>query len=124
MILNWLTGGGIAAIGEQLNQAYKTKMTAQTDETKLEASILIKQLEARQAILLAEQAHWMTRPIRPLFALPFLIYNMKVVVWDKVLGLGTTDPLGPEMMQMQLYCFSFYFLSRPIEKGINRWLTK
>ena len=31
--------------------------------------------------------------IRPLLALPVIIYLWKVIVWDKVLGLGTTDAI-------------------------------
>ena len=31
--------------------------------------------------------------IRPLLALPVIIYLWKVIVWDKVLAWGTTDPI-------------------------------
>jgi hypothetical protein len=36
---------------------------------------------------------------RPLFAFAFVIYAWKVVVFDKVLGLGTTDPLSGDIAQ-------------------------
>lgn len=115
-ILSWLTSGGATAVGKLLNEAYKTKLDAKTEEQKLEADTLIKQLEARQAVLLAEQKHWTTRWIRPAFALPFVIYNAKVLVWDKVFGLGTTDPIAPEFWQLQMIVFGAYFVTRAAEK--------
>jgi hypothetical protein len=35
--------------------------------------------------------------IRPLLALPVIIYLWKVIAWDKVLGLGTTDAIGGDV---------------------------
>ena len=57
-----------------------------------------------------------TRWIRPLFALPFIIYNLKVVVWDKVLGLGTTDVLSDQYWQLQMIVFGAYFITRGLGK--------
>lgn len=115
-VLSWLTSGGIAAIGEQLNKAYQARLTAATDAAKLEAEQTIAQLEARQAVLLAEQGNWESRWIRPAFALPFVIYNAKVIVWDKVLGLGVTDELSEDFAQMQTMVIGAFFLARPVEK--------
>lgn len=116
LILKFLGGGGIAAIGGQLRAAYELKLKAQTDHEKLEADQRIEELRAQQAILIAEQGNWTTRWIRPAFAAPFVIYNFKIVVWDKVLGLGVTDPLSPEFVQMQTIVISAYFVGRSIEK--------
>jgi len=115
-ILTWLSGGLIKSVGEQLNEAYKLKLLAKNDKDKLDAEVYIKNLEAKQAILLAEQGHWMTRWIRPAFAAPFVIYNSKILVWDKVLGFGTTDALSPEYWELQMIVFGAYFLVRPFEK--------
>lgn len=115
-VLAWLTGGGIAAIGEQLNKAYSARLRAQTDQAKLEADQAIAQLEARQAVLIAEQGSWETRWIRPAFALVFFIYVFKLVVWDKVLGMGTTDDLSPHLKEMMGWVVGAYFLARPVEK--------
>jgi hypothetical protein len=52
------------------------------------------EIEARKsanAIIIAEQGRWWTSIIRPLAALPVVIYIWKVVVYDKVLALGSTD---------------------------------
>lgn len=114
-VLSWLAGGGIAAIGKQLNRAYQAKLDAKNDAERIEAEKQIAQLSARQQVLIAEQGSWMTRWIRPAFAFPFVIYNFKIVVWDKVLSLGKTDPLPPEFWQLQMIVFGAYFLTRGIE---------
>lgn len=115
-ILSWLVGGGIAAIGKELNQAYQARLSAKNDQERIEAEKLIAQLEARQGVLIAEQGSWMTRWIRPAFAFPFIIYNFKIVVWDKVLGWGVTDPLTEQFWQLQMIIFGAYFLTRPFER--------
>lgn len=120
LILKFLGGGGISAIGEQLRAAYELKLKATNDHEKLEADQRIAELQAQQAILIAEQGNWTTRWIRPAFAAPFVIYNFKVVVWDKVLGLGVTDPLSPQFVQMQTVVIGAYFVGRSFEKIFRR----
>ena len=115
-ILSWLAGGGVAAIGNQLNRAYENRLNAQNDHERIEAEKDIFQLQARQAVLVAEQKSWLTRWIRPAFALPFIVYDFKILVWDKVLGLGVTDGLSAEFWQLQMIVFGAYFLVRPSEK--------
>lgn len=112
----WLTGGGISAIGKQINDAYQAKLNAQNDEARIQADKRIAQLHAHEAVLIAEQGSAVTRWIRPAFAAPFVIYDAKIILWDKVLGLGTTDALSAEFWQLQMIVFGAYFLTRPFEK--------
>lgn len=116
IILKWLTGGGIASIGDQLNKAYETKLKAETDSEKLKADMDIEQLKARQAVLVAEQGSWLTSWIRPGIAAPFIVFLWKIIVWDKVLGMGTTDDLSPQIWQVFMVVVGAYFLTRPFEK--------
>ena len=51
-------------------------------------------------MLIAEQGRWYTAIIRPLLALPVIIYLWKVIVWDNVLGLGSTDPIAGDDRRM------------------------
>lgn len=115
-ILGWLTGGGIAAIGKQLNEAYANRLKATTDHEKLEADRAISTLQAQQAVLIAEQGSWMTLWIRPAIALPFTVYLWKLVIWDKVLGMGATDDLSPNLWWIMGSIITAYFLTRPFEK--------
>ncbi len=68
-------------------------------------------------IILAEQNKWYTAMIRPLLALPIIIYVWKVVVWDKVLGWGVTDPLDQTMGWVLTTIVGAYFIGRAFEKS-------
>lgn len=120
VILKWLTGGGIAAIGGELRQAYEAKLKAQTDAEKLAAEETIARLEAQQAVLIAEQGRWLTAWVRPAIAAPFVLYIWKLIVWDKIMGQGATDNLSPELWQMMTVVIGAYFLTRPIETVLRR----
>lgn len=118
-ILNLFTGPIIGA----LTSSYKAKLAAgNTTEAKatelaiqeIQGEIAARQVEA--SILRQEQGWWVTAMIRPLMALPFIIFTFKVVVYDKVFGLGTTDPLDPNMWGVFLTVVGAYFGGRTIEK--------
>ena len=106
----------LAKVGLDLMAAKAQQANATTDQQRIEAEVTIHQLEARQEVLIAEQATRATRWIRPLFALPFIIYNLKVIVWDKVLNLGTTDMLSDQYWQLQMIVFGAYFITRGLGK--------
>jgi hypothetical protein len=67
-------------------------------------------------LLTAEQGRLITALPRPLFALAFVIYVWKVVVFDKVLGLGATDPLSGDVAQWAMIVLTAYFGGRSLEK--------
>ena len=119
-ILSWLTGSGIKAIGGELRAAYEAKLTAQTDAAKLAAEETIARLEAQQSILLAEQGRWLTAWVRPAIAFPFVLFLWKIIVWDKVLGYGTTDNLSPELWNLMMVVMGAYFLTRPFERVFRK----
>lgn len=106
----------IGKIAESIAEAKIKSLDAKTEQGRIKADVVVNQLEARQAVLIAEQGSWVTRWIRPAFALPFIIYNFKVVVWDKVLDMGTTDDLSSSYWQLQMIVFGAYFLTRGLEK--------
>lgn len=120
-ILNFFAGGALKTIRDGIIQARRDALNAKNDHERIEAEKLIATLEAQQAILIAEQGSWMTRSIRPMFALPFIIFNFKVIVWDKVImgGATKTDPLSAEMFELQMIVFGAYFIARPFEKWVK-----
>jgi hypothetical protein len=75
-----------------------------------------RERELASEIVIAEQGRWYTALPRPLFAFAFIIYVWKVVVWDKVLGLGTTEALSGEVSQWALIVLTAYFGGRSLEK--------
>lgn len=83
---------------------------AQTDKDKISAQERVDTLQARKAVLIAESGARLNGFIRAAFAIPFVVYNAKLVLWDKVLALGSTDGLSPELFQIEVACIGFYFL--------------
>jgi hypothetical protein len=122
-VWTWLASliGGPVITG--LINAYKAKLDSANTQDRIAADLAAKEIEAEiearkqaSAITIAEQGRWYTACIRPLFAAPFIIFAWKVVVWDKVLGLGTTDPLSGDVSTWAGYVIIAYFGGRSIEK--------
>jgi hypothetical protein len=123
IVLSWLgnlLGGPFAKAAVD---AYRAKLTADNASEKIAADLAARELaverrerELAAQVLLVEQGRWYTALPRPLFALAFIIYVWKVVVWDKVLGLGSTDPLNGEVAQWAMIVLTAYFGGRSLEK--------
>jgi hypothetical protein len=123
VILGWLgnlLGGPFAKAAVD---AYRAKLTAENSSEKTAADLAARELAVEQretevaaSVVIDEQGRWFTALPRPLFAFAFVIYAWKVVVWDKVLGLGTTDGLSAEISQWAMIVLTAYFGGRSIEK--------
>ena len=120
----WLASflGGPVVNG--LINAYKAKLDAANTQDRIAADLAAKEIEAdiearkqASAIIIAEQGRWYTAIIRPLLALPVIIYFWKVIVWDKVLGLGSTDPLTGMIADWTGIIVTAYVGGRSIEKA-------
>jgi len=122
-VLAWLgnlLGGPFAKAAVD---AYRAKLSAESTSEKIAADLAARELsverrerELSTQVLIAEQGRWYTALPRPLFALAFIIYVWKTVVWDKVLGLGSTDPLSGDVAQWAMIVLTAYFGGRSLEK--------
>ena len=122
-ILTWfgnLIGGPFAKAAVD---AYKAKLTSDNASQKIAADLAVRELAVEQRerelstqVEIAEQGRWYTALPRPLFAFAYIIYVWKVVVWDKVLGLGVTDPLSGDVSQWATIVLTAYFGGRSLEK--------
>jgi hypothetical protein len=123
VILGWLgnlLGGPFARAAVE---AYRAKLSAENTSERIAADLTARELaveqretELKTQIVVAEQGRWYTALPRPLFALAFIIYVWKVVVWDKVLGFGSTDPLSGDVAQWAMIVLTAYFGGRSLEK--------
>ncbi|SRR5260221_13521326 len=123
IILGWLgnlLGGPFAKAAVD---AYRAKLTAENTSEKIAADLASREMaverrecELSAQLVVSEQGRWYTALPRPLFAFAFIIYVWKVVVWDKVLGLGTTDALSGDMSQWAMIVLTAYFGGRSLEK--------
>ncbi|WP_315731696.1 MULTISPECIES: hypothetical protein [unclassified Bradyrhizobium] len=103
-----------------LIQAYQAKLQAGTTDAKIAADLAAAEIAAQQleiqqttALKIAEIGHpW---EIEKLFAYVTLVYYAKLLIWDKVLGLGTTDPLAGWALVAANLVISFYFTKRGFE---------
>lgn len=121
--MGWLISLITGPIFGQLTKMYTAKLASQNtydaQAAKLAAQEIAGEVAARQieaSILRSEQGWWLTAMIRPLLALPFIVWVWKVVVWDKVLSLGSTDALSGQIGDIAMIVIGGYFGGRTIEK--------
>lgn len=120
---SWLASFISGPIINGLISAYKAKLAAQNTTDAQAADLAAKEIAGEVAlrqqeasIIRQEEGRWYTALPRPLFALIFLVYIGKCVIWDKVMGWGTTDPLSPELSAIEMIVVTGYFGGRTIEK--------
>lgn len=94
IILSFLGGPVIKAALD----AYTIRLKASGTQDAQALDLLKKEIDTEVAaraeatkLLIAEQGHWYTAMIRPLFAIPFVIYTWYIVVFNKVLGIGVVE---------------------------------
>jgi hypothetical protein len=122
----WLAQFLTAPIVNGFIDAYKARLESENSQDRTAADLAAKaiaaEIEARKsadAIIIAEQGRWYTAIVRPLLAAPVIIYLWKVIVWDKVLGFGTTDPI---LGDVGIWCgmiVTTYVGGRSLEKIAN-----
>jgi hypothetical protein len=110
----------IAGVAAEIAKYKAAALNATTDQASIAAQERVKALEARRDVMVAESGSRINLFIRAGFALPFVIYNAKLVIWDKVLALGSTDPLSPELYNVQLATIGFYFLHSIVARVVRR----
>lgn len=118
----WTFLGNLIAgpiLGKALD-AYKAKLDAGNTSDRIAADLAAKevQLQAREAELqtqyrIAELGHWY-EPDK-LMGYFVALYFGKLLVWDKVLGLGVTDPLAGFAETTSNLVVAFYFGKRGFE---------
>jgi len=110
-------GGPVA---KALVGAYQAHLTATTTDNQTAAKLAGQEIGAQQAEILAESQLKIAEighpwEIEKLFAYITLIYYAKLIIWDKVLGIGVTDPLGGWVLWAANLVIGFYFTKRGFE---------
>jgi hypothetical protein len=100
--------------------AYQAKLKAGNVESKIAADLAATEIAAQvnesktvMQYRIAEIGHWY-EPDK-LIGYSVAIYFCKLLVFDKVLGLGTTDPLAGFASVTSNLVVSFYFAKRGFE---------
>ena len=104
----------IATITKAIADEKIAMANAQTDQARIYSAERIATLQAQRDVMVAETpvAKFVDSCVRLGFALPFIIYNGKLVFWDKVWmgGHASTDPLSAELIELEMIVVGFYFL--------------
>ncbi len=106
-----------------LINAYKAKLEAGNAAGRIAADLAAKELAVEQRerelatqLNISEQGVWYTALPRAMVQYSFAIYVAKCVVYDNVMGLGTTDPLGGDIQTWAGLVMGLWFGGRTIEK--------
>jgi hypothetical protein len=119
-ILANLIGGPIVS---GLIDGWKAKLAADNNAEKIAADLAQRELlvETRERELavqqnIADEGRWWTAAPRAIACWAFALYIAKCVVWDKVLGLGSTDPLAGDLATWAGWLMALWFGGRSAEK--------
>lgn len=119
-VLQWLGGLLGGPFAKAAVDAYKAKLTAGNDHERIaaelaskEEAIQTRELELQAQIRIAEIGRWY-EPDK-LMGYAVAVYFAKLLIWDKVLGLGSTDPLAGWASTSANLIVVFYFGKRGFE---------
>ena len=111
-----------------LLDAYQTKLKAGNVSERIAADVATSEIAAQTAetnaitqYRIAEIGHWY-EPDK-LMGYTVAVYFAKLLIWDKVLGIGTTDPLLGWSGTVATTIVGFYFTKRGFE-NVARILKK
>ena len=100
----------ISRIAGKIADARIASIHASTDKERVEQEERVKALEARRDVLKAESDSRVNGMIRALLAAPIVVFLWKVIIWDKVLALGTTDDLSENLWYVTMMVLGFYYV--------------
>ena len=111
----WLTilkliGAGLPAIGSEIAKEKTKQLDAKTEGEKIASAERIDMLEKQKELIIEGQRQRIGEWVRLAWALPFIIYIWKLLIWDKVMGWGATDALSPTLEYIMWTVLGGYFL--------------
>lgn len=104
MIGSWLTG----PIAQAILQGYSAKLASQNTSQQIAANLQQAQELTQSSVVISEDNRWFPL-VRWGFACPFVIYNFKIIVWDRMFHLGVTDMLSPDLIGLEKIIVGAYF---------------
>lgn len=119
-VISKLLGIGIPAIIDSITKEKVKLADAKTEQQKIESKERIDILERKKEIILNSQANKIGEWVRVAWALPFIIYVWKLLLWDKVLGWGITDSLSPTLDYILWTVLGGYFVLGVTDKFTRR----
>lgn len=109
-------GVGLPAIINEIQKERTKQLDAKTEQEKIASEERIQVLEAKKNVILASYNDRFNNIVRFIWAVPFIVYVWKLIIWDKVLGWGATDSLSPTLEYILWTILGGYFLLAGIDK--------
>lgn len=109
----------LASIAGKIADARVALAVAATDKERIAAQEHVEILQARRDVMVAEAAGpygWVNALMRGLLAAGPTVFLVKVFIWDKVLKLGSTDPLDSNLWNVVMVVLGFYFLDNMVAR--------
>jgi hypothetical protein len=103
-----------------LIEAYKAKLAAGTTDNKIASDLAANEISAQTAETNAQTQYRIAEfghPWEPdkIMGYTVAVYFAKLLIWDKVLGLGSTDPLTGFAATTATSIVFYYFAKRGAE---------
>lgn len=111
-----LLGVGLPAIIAEITKERTKQLDAKTEQERIASEERIKGLEAKRDVIIKSHDDRVNNIVRLLWALPFIVYVWKLLLWDKVLGWGATDALSPTLEYILWTVLGGYFLISGIDR--------
>ncbi len=119
-ILSWLASLLSGPIIAGVIDGYKAKLAAGNDKDRIAADLAAREMEVQRAEIeaqtryrIATVGHWY-EPDK-IMGYAVAVYVAKLLIYDKVLGLGRTDPLNGWIETTANPIVAFYFAKRGFE---------
>ena len=112
-LAKWFLGGGLSGIVQELRGAYRDQLNASNDAERIAADERVAVAEARVE---AMRVGGLASLVRAAWAGLFFAYEFKLIVWDKMLGLGVTDPLNETQALIEMIVIGFFFLDSTVDR--------
>ena len=106
-----LVMGAVPAIVGEIAKARTEAKNAKTEQERIAADERIKALEAKRDVLIAESTTPWNTIGRLFLMLPFGLLAWKLVVWDWMLGWGSTERLSDMVIALMWTVYGFYFVT-------------
>lgn len=117
-MISWLIGliNPLGRIADKIADTRVKLAAEQNTAARIALESELATLNARRDVILAAQSDPFERWVRIGFALPFVLYIWKLVVWDKLLGLGATDGLSADLWAILYIVLGGYFVDTVVRR--------
>lgn len=127
--MNWLLSLITGPVINGVIDGYKAKLAAGNDKDRIAADLAGRELAVQQKeievdgqLRIAQVGKWWEP--EKIMGYTVAVYFAKLLIFDKVLGFGTTDPLAGFAETTASLIVAAYFGKRTVESALRIWRTK